>query len=287
MIETSQTAPSPEFIAALTELLRAAANPTPPSQPDFVDPATVEAFAQLISSVAWPIVVLVSVSLFRRQIAAMLGGLSEFKFWGMEGKISSELKQAEASAEKSGSKSDLPTTGDVARAETVDELTKHSDVNYIRKIVDQLAAQYEQTRASLPSGSNRTRAMEAIMSQMRTVGKAAARIRYELVGSPSPGKRLQAIASLQMLPDYELLNWLAERPKVEQPFVSYHAMVALNAAAQGQMAATNLPRLKQCLAIALEATASLDEGTDRRRQVQEFERTVADLEQQLRTPQQK
>ena len=89
----------------------------------------------------------------------------------------------------------------------------------MRQQVDELAAEHERVRGSMRVSDTRTRAMEVVVSKMRTIGRAAYPLRHELSVSASPGHRLQAIASLQVMPDYDLLDWLANRIDQERPFV--------------------------------------------------------------------
>lgn len=99
------------------------------------------------------------------------------------------------------------------------------------------AREYDRVRASMPSSSERTRAMEAVFSKMKIVAPRAQAFVDEFEKDPSAGVRLMAIAVLDMFPNSEHLDWLAERldPEREQPFVAYHASVAL------LDAVTNLP----------------------------------------------
>ena len=74
-----------------------------------------------------------------------------------------------------------------------------------------LAFECERVRASLPLGDERTQKMEAVGAKMRTIGRTVYPRRHELAGSPLPGKRLEAIAALQVVPDYDMFDWLASR----------------------------------------------------------------------------
>jgi len=65
------------------------------------------------------------------------------------------------------------------------------------------------------------------MAKMRALGRAVFPYRHELVGSPSPGHRLFAIAALQIVPDYNLLDWLASAISKEVPYIQFQALNAL------------------------------------------------------------
>lgn len=117
----------------------------------------------------------------------------------------------------------------------------------------ELAREYDKIRASMPSSSERTRAMEGIFSKMKI---AAPRVQAFVKGfesDQSAGVRLLAIAVLNMFPSSEHLDWLAERldPEQEQPFVAYHASVALLDAVTN-LSPEHCPRLEAALTKAME-----------------------------------
>jgi len=98
-----------------------------------------------------------------------------------------------------------------------------------------LAAEYEEIRRKEQASGDRTRHMTAVFSRMKAKAAAVRGLVDEFQTSTSPGVRLAAIAILQLFPDARHLDWLAERldnPKVERPFVGYHAAVALLEAAR-------------------------------------------------------
>ena len=109
-----------------------------------------------------------------------------------------------------------------------------TDTSAIERQIDELAHKYQALRAVMPSGSERTREMEVIMTSMRTLAPIAYPLLENLSKSHEPGKRLAAIAILQALPKSEYLEWLADRLQRdhEKPFVGYHAAVALLTAAR-------------------------------------------------------
>jgi hypothetical protein len=93
----------------------------------------------------------------------------------------------------------------------------------------ELAREYDKVRAALPSGDERTRKMEGLFSQMRVAAPKIQIFLKAFESDGSAGVRLLAIAVLNMFPNAAHLDWLAERldPDNEQPFVAYHASVAL------------------------------------------------------------
>src|SRR5262249_33735685 len=97
--------------------------------------------------------------------------------------------------------------------------------------LDRLCLEYDAIRRTQPSGSNRTRAMTRVIVQMRTLAPSLENFIDAYKGSGSPGSRLAAVAMMQMVPRAADINWLKERFSSEQPFVFYHAALALQNAA--------------------------------------------------------
>ena len=133
-----------------------------------------------------------------------------------------------------------------------------------REAALQLAREYDKIRRVMPSSDERTRTMEGVFSLMKIM---ASKVQGSLPGfqqSNSAGERLMAIAILDMFPEADHLEWLAERmnPEHEKPFISYHAAVAL------LDAVTNLPtgdcaKLEASLAKAKKLALQLKGDPDR------------------------
>jgi hypothetical protein len=100
-----------------------------------------------------------------------------------------------------------------------------------RQITD-IAEEYQRVRQSMPSGPERTRRMEVVASRMRTLAQAAFPLLPQLMKRTEPGMTLAALTALQAVPDVRYLEWIAEQVGHEQPFIGYHAAVALLAGAR-------------------------------------------------------
>jgi hypothetical protein len=137
-----------------------------------------------------------------------------------------------------------------------------SDIETIRARVAAAAKDYEEIRDQLPSGAVRTRRMEVIASQMRTLAQGSVALLPELTASGSPGHRLAAVTVLQVIPDSSYLPWLVERIASEKPFIGYHAAVALLAAAR-ELPGDDLPRVEEALIQAEAVAGRLRPNTDR------------------------
>jgi hypothetical protein len=92
-----------------------------------------------------------------------------------------------------------------------------------------LASEYDQLRAQMPAGNDRTRLMTNIFSRRLSDAAIVSPLFSELQSSQSAGQRLGAIAILHMLPNPDHLDWLAERldPRAERPFIGYQAAAGL------------------------------------------------------------
>src|SRR5262249_55639869 len=93
--------------------------------------------------------------------------------------------------------------------------------------LDKLCLEYDSLRRTMPSGSDRTRAMTRVIVKMRSLAPTLVDFLDVYKGSGSAGSRLAAIAMMQMVPRVADLDWLKERFSSEHPFVFYHAALAL------------------------------------------------------------
>ena len=269
-------APSPEVLKALAELMKSLTGRSPQTE-SWLTPAGLAAIASLINAIAWPALALLVIIRFSPQLVAFLQRMTKVELFGVKAEIETELdKSAQEAAAMSGL-SKAPSQDEVRRAEKIQQIVTPSDIALVREQVDALATEYETIRAWMLPGDSRTRRMEVVVSKMRTIGRAAYPLRYDLIRSPSTGRRLQAIASLQIAADYELLDWLADRIRAEKPFIAYHALIALNTAARSENARTHLNELQAALAKAQQNCKGLPTGSDRMQALSEFEEQIASL----------
>ena len=245
----------------------------------FWTPAGVESVAHLLAALLWPLIIVGLVFQFRRQIADALSKTKSLKLpFGLELTVQRELQAAAGDVGSLAGKSDGPTESEIKRAEAVEALTDKADISFVKKQADDLALEYERIRAAMAPGDSRTREMEKVVAKMRVVGRAAFPLRHELARSVSPGKRLQAIATLQVDPDEDYFLWLAERLKAERPFVGYHAAVALVTAANAPDAGRYLPELKRAAEYLRGVEVELSSDSDRQSLVRAFIERVNSME---------
>jgi hypothetical protein len=237
---------SPEVISKLAELIKATGS-GPSHGSAFLQ--YLKGFTEFADAVAWPAAAVVCVFLFRPQLTKFLSEVETVKVLGTEISIN---KQIELSAQETKAKTEEeiqsgPSPAEISRSIVVKNLAANANRGVIAAQAEALANEYQTVRDSMESGGKRTRAMEVVVSKMRTIGQAFFPLRHEFAGSPAPGKRLMVIAALQVLPDYDMIVWLADRVLSEKPFLQYHALVAIQLAAEGAAAKKNLLSFKAAL----------------------------------------
>ncbi len=221
--------------------------------------------AAICSAVVWPLLIGLALWWFREPAGEILkaavgvaGGATRFKIWQIEfdrdvqqqiarsetaAMVLPVVAPAEAPTNTPGTAAAAATEAaatvpsmEVSAATDVRSLLESAPNSTLRKSAEAaiktrmlaFAQEYETVRSSRHAGSDRTRAMNAVVAKMRTLALAADLFLDEwMAASSSPGKRLAAICILQMKPELRAVPWLVARMHLEQPFVFFHASVAL------------------------------------------------------------
>lgn len=217
----------------------------------------------LVVGLAWPGVAAFAIWSFRQPLTRLIDRLKSASY--EKGKIALEMHEAlDRSAEEaqlSPQRAQAPTSAELARAEMIAKAAPDPDA--VRSAMEELADEYDSIRRFNLPGSPRTAKMEGVVAKMRTLAQAAFALRHRFSGSAQPGRRLAAVAMLGVVPDQEMVDWLGERVLVEKPFIAYHALVALLAAARAA-AADPAQRAKIAnVATALRSAATFGDDTDR------------------------
>jgi hypothetical protein len=237
--------------------------------------------AAIVSAIAWPMLILAILIWFRKPISGLAQAAveiaqsaSKVKIWQIEfdRDVQQELETSASEALKTPLDARITSDGADA-AVRASELKAASRVNSliteaptyavrgnlldsIREKMNALAQEYDATRASMSPGPERTRVLDVIAAKMRTLGLAALPFLDEFSKDlSSPGRRLAAICILQMAPDLRYVSWLCERVSVEQPFVFFHASIALLNAVR-RYGSTNGDALRQPIESALQKLKS-------------------------------
>ncbi|MDA9433228.1 hypothetical protein [Bradyrhizobium sp. CCBAU 51627] len=193
-----------------------------------------KAIAAFIGAFAWPVTILAIVSFFRSELKATLGTLPLLLDRVRKATISGVALELDriADAETDKDKGNKITPGQIEAATRISVQAKGIGQDDLAHELDRLCLEYDSLRLALPSGVERTRAMTRVVVKMRSLAPSAKGFIDVYKGSGSPGSRLAAIAMMQMVPSVADLDWLAARFEVEQqPFLLYHASLALQNAA--------------------------------------------------------
>jgi hypothetical protein len=195
-------------------------------------PEFLNATAALLQAIAWPFVLLLALLVYRRPIAKLLENMKSVKLGNFAAEVQNAVTREAASligADPAEEAKEV-TPEQIEAADRVRRLAARDGFSAAREEMLALARKYELLRATMPEGKSRTRTLDALVLQMRTLGLACQPFLPEFANSNSPGERLAAIALLQVKPDPAYCDWLARRLKEEEPFIVYHAAVALLAA---------------------------------------------------------
>ena len=220
----------------------------------------IQAIAELIAAVAWPLVLIFLILTQRKRIGEFLATLTakfqastRIKIWDI---IDLDLSQTAQHAEQ---RDDVPRevpTEQRQAATRVSGLVSEAELPNVEARLAAIAREYEATRTGMPPGPARTRAFNVTMSKMRVLALAAKPLlRKFSSNAESAGLRLAAIAILQMSPDLEYVSWLVQRMNTEQPFVFYQASNALLSAVRA-FGSTHATQLKAALTQALQVVNS-------------------------------
>ncbi len=230
--------------------------------PDSSWPGVLAGVASICTAVAWPVLIGLILWWFREPAAELLHaavgvaeGATRFKIWQIEfdRDVQQQVAQSESAAlgtpvagaaspraltsePASTEKASTIPSSEVAAATGIRSLLDAAPNSSLRKSAEAaikarmlgFAQEYETMRASMHAGADRTRAMNGVVAKMRTLALASDFLLDELMNAGnSPGRRLAAICILQLKPDMEYVPWLTDRMRLEQPFVFFHASVAL------------------------------------------------------------
>lgn len=211
-------------------ILRVDAQPQKTASSPFVEYLT--AVSDLVRAVVWPLLRGVLVIVQRRPLARLLEALVELISHSNHIKLGDmidvEVDRSAKQAENRDASRVESTHEEIEAATRVGRIAESADSSEIRVRMVEFAREYEATRSNMKPGPDRTRAMNAIVAKMRTLGIAALPLLREFAHDKnSPGRRLAALAILQLSPDLAYVDWLVERMAVEQPFVFFHASHAL------------------------------------------------------------
>jgi hypothetical protein len=236
--------------------------------------------AALIGAVAWPLTLLAFIFLFRNElksalnrIPVMLDRATKVSLAGVALELDRVANAEIASgADKSGQITPLQIEAAARIAVQTRDVSSHALLGQL----DTLCLEYDSLRRALPPGSNRTRAMTSVVVKMRALAPALVDFLEIYKSSGSPGSRLAAIAMMQMVPRSADIAWLEERFSSDQPFLFYHAALALQNIANGVWTLEGKRRLREAAQHAL-ATMKNFAGVPDQNTIEVLESLVSSL----------
>ncbi len=200
--------------------------------------ALITALAALIGAILWPSLILIFLIMYRRPIRAAFDQLPTMIHRAEKAKVGMfefELRaQAEAAPAIADREQGRVSAEQITSAAKLEVFSQEVSFDYIRAHLERLAKEYDTLRAAMPAGTERTRAMNKIMAQMRVLGPSLSLLVNDLKSSGSAGERLAALAIMQMDTRKADLSWIADRFPKEAPFVFYQAALLLQTLAQAR-----------------------------------------------------
>ena len=241
----------------------------------------VSVFSELVRALAWPLLFGILIITQRQLLGRLLEALIELIRHSNHIKLGDMIDVEVDRSAKEAEKREVPalevTPGDIEAATRVGRMAESADLSVIRTRMLEFAREYEATRSSMKPGATRTRAMNAIVAKMRTLGIAAAPLLRELAyDKTSPGKRLAALAILQLAPDLTYLDWIVERMSNEQPFILFHASLVLLAMVRSY-GVQSRQELGSAVSRSLEVVSSFSGGPPDRTTVDTLQLAQAEL----------
>jgi hypothetical protein len=239
--------------------------------------------AAVLAAVAWPSAFLIVILLFRAELKSTLSRvpiiLDRVKKASLVG-VDLELDRvADAEAESGTDKSGRITARQIEAATRIEIETREVGSRALLRELDRLCLEYDSLRRSLPPGDMRTKAMTRVLVKMRSLAPSLVDFVDVYKSSGSPGSRLAAIAMMQMVPSAADLDWLRGRFSSEQPFVFYHAALALQNVADARKAPADRKQLRAAAQQALDTVKSFA-GIPDRNTIEVLESLISDLSKQ-------
>jgi hypothetical protein len=229
---------------------------------DFVKLLT--AAAAVLGAIAWPATLLILALLFRKglenafsRIPFLLDRVTKATVAGVKVELE---RVADADSDDKGGKV-TPKQKDAAARIAVEK--EEVGPRLLLGELDRLCLEYEALRRTLPSGDIRTRAMTRIIVQMRSLAPSLTEFMDAYKGSSSAGSRLAAIAMMQMVPALADVDWLEKRFSADQPFLFYHAALALQSVVDARNAGEEKLKIREVARRALQQVESFAGAPDR------------------------
>jgi hypothetical protein len=235
--------------------------------------ALVAAIAELLKAMAWPIVVVVVLVIYRARIGSLIEVLTkkleaatklkagQFEIESKEQEVKRVLeatsKTASDNIQEKIPEEQIRAAGEVER---LLEDGQSSAQGVVSRQIKLLVKEYEDIRNRMSQGQQRTRRMNEVAAKMRALGLAARPLVRSLQSGQTAGERLAAICILQVAPEFGYFDWLIQRIKSEkQAFIFFQAAIAVLELVKAGMY-TNKSTIKAAIEDARQHIASFRDG---------------------------
>ena len=179
--------------------------------------------AALVGAAAWPAAFLFVVFVFRGEMKSALRIiptiLDRVKKASLAGVVLELDRVANAEVDGVADKGGRITSQQIESAARIAVQAQNVSPQELLSELDRICLEYDSIRRILPSGQNRTRAMNRIIVKMRSLVPILVGFLDIYKNSGSPGGRLAAITMMQMIPSVADLDWLKDRFSSEQPYI--------------------------------------------------------------------
>lgn len=186
------------------------------------------AIASVLGAIAWPATLIALALIFRK---ALQNAFGRFPFLldrvtrATIGVVKVDLETVADAESDDKSGKITPKQREVATRIAVEKQDVGS--RPLLELLDRLCLEYDGLRRTLQPSDFRTHAMRRLFVQMRSLAPSLIEFLDNYKSSGSAGSRLAAIAMMQMVPASADIGWLEERFSSDQPFLFYHAALAL------------------------------------------------------------
>lgn len=226
----------------------------------------VSSVAALVGALAWPGMLTVALVLLRKELRQLLlsvsSALGKVRKASLAGMIFELDQLAEAEARDDAEKGGKITPRQVQAGARIKIEADKFEPQAITEELDKLCLEYDGLRRTMRAGPERTRAMTGLVVKMRTLAQSAISCLKNYQSSGSPGSRLAAVTMMQMVPQSADLSWLVDRFRTEQPFIFYHAALALQNVANVSKSTEDKKILLEAASDALATVRSHSERPD-------------------------
>jgi hypothetical protein len=237
------------------------------------------AIAPILGAIAWPVTLLTLALLFREALQTALSRIPFLLDRVTKASVAGVKVELERVADaESGDKSGKVTPKQKETATRIAVEKQDVGSQPLLGLLDRLCLEYDALRRVLQPSEFRTRAMTRMVAQMRSLAPSLIEFLDAYKSSGSAGSRLAAITMMQMVPTSADVEWLEGRFSSDQPFLFYHAALALQNVADSRDTIEGKLEIREVAQRALKTVKSFA-GVPDRHTMEVLETLIASLNQ--------